>query len=512
MKLVTSRQMRDLDRAATERHGISSLELMERAGLGVAEAVLRISKPAKGPAVVVAGRGNNGGDGLVAARYLIQKGSDVTVILLASPHDLSPDACANWEMLLPLTTHVYTARDISELNSCLPFIERAGCIVDAIFGTGLDREVSGLSLTAISAINMVKIPVVAVDIPSGLSADTGKPFGVAVKATHTATLGLPKRGLFVGDGPNFAGSVSVIDIGIPQDEVARVESTIELIEPQMFVPHLGRHDPSAHKGVFGHVVVYAGSLGHLGAGYLACLAALRAGCGLVTYCLPEKAFVRFDSRYPEIMCDPVPDDGTAKFHPVGLNNALGLIKGKSSVAIGPAIGTEKATCEFVNALVKAIHLPLVIDADGLNCLDLSVVKGRRTATVLTPHPGEMARLSGITTRDVQGDRLGHATHMAVNYGVTVILKGKGTIVASPDGCVYINPTGNAGMATAGMGDALTGIVASFLAEGLDVKTASTAAVYIHGLAGDMAAAELGERALITSDVIRKIGGAMKQIT
>ena len=278
----------------------------------------------------------------------------------------------------------------------------------------------------------------------------------------------------------------------------------------MFVNKFPKRRPNAHKGTFGHVVVFAGSRGHLGAGYLACLAALRAGCGVTTYCIPEKAFVRFDARYPEVMCDPIPDAGTANFHPSGINEAINIARGKSAVAIGPAIGANQNTRGFVNEVVKKIDVPLVIDADGLNVLDLASIR-RRTNIILTPHPGEMARLTDLTTGAVQADRVGMASKLSAASGAAVILKGQGTVVAFPDGSASINPIGNAGMATAGMGDALTGVVASFLAQGMDMRSACIAAVYIHGLAGDMAAAELSERALITSDVIRCLGRAIKEV-
>jgi NAD(P)H-hydrate epimerase len=350
-----------------------------------------------------------------------------------------------------------------------------------------------------------------VDIPSGLAADTGLPLGQAVCATATVTFCLPKRGLFVGEGLKYAGQVDVVDIGIPQEEMEKVKVPLSVIDPQMFVRKLPKRRPNAHKGTFGHVVIFAGSRGHLGAGYLACLAALRAGCGVATYCIPEKAFVRFDARYPEVMCDPIPDAGSASFHPSGLDQALAIARGKSAVAIGPAIGASPATREFVNGLVKRIDVPLVIDADGLNVLDLASIRRRRSFTILTPHPGEMSRLMSATSSAVQADRLGFASKLAQASGAIVILKGQGTVVAAPDGTAFINPTGNAGMATAGMGDALTGMVASFLAQGMDPRDASVAAVYIHGLAGDMAAAEHTERALITSDVIRCLGKAIKEI-
>lgn len=510
MKLVTAKQMRELDRAAIEGRGIPSLTLMERAGEGVAQAIQKRFLPKRGAVVIVAGRGNNGGDGLVAARCLISAGIDVSVILLSSPNELSPDARANWELLAPLTTHLYQATTEGDLNFRLPMLAQAGLIADAILGTGITRNVSGLVARAIEAINSIDVPVVAIDVPSGLSADDGHPLGDAVAADATIALGLPKLGLFVGEGPGYAGRVEVVDIGIPAEETARIETKVELIDPSMFRPHFAPRRSNSHKGDFGHVLVFAGSRGHLGAGYLAALAALRAGSGLATYCLPERAFTRFDARYPEIMCDSIPDDGTACFHPDGLGRALEIARGKDAVALGPAIGTEDFTRAFVKGLIRKLGLPLVIDADGLNALGPGDLRERRAATILTPHPGEMSRLMGAPAREVQADRFGYAARLSSDTGAMVILKGKGTIVASPDGAAAINPTGNAGMATAGMGDALTGIVASFVAQGMDLWTASVAAVYIHGLAGDMAVEQHSERALITSDVIKCLGAAIKQ--
>lgn len=511
MKLVTSKQMRELDRHAVERHGIPSLVLMERAGKSAAEIIVEFVKGKRGQVVVVAGRGNNGGDGLVAARHLINSGIETSVILLARPTDLSPDARANFELLVPLTIHIQTIPDAGSLGSAIMSLGSAACIVDAILGTGFNQEVAGLYRQAIEYINALARPVVSIDVPSGLSADTGMPQGAAIIAKTTITLGLPKIGLFIGRGADFAGHVRVADIGIPEVEIKHIQSVIELIDPTIFADKFGPRDPKAHKGTYGHVVVFAGCLGHLGAGYLACLAALRSGAGLATYCLPQKAFVRFDARYPEIMCDPIPDDAGAFFHPVGIDAALKICEGKSVAAIGPAIGTDKKTREFVNLFVKRAVLPIVIDADGLNVLETISLKDRHKITVLTPHPGEMARLSNTSVKEIESNRMGAAQRFAASSGSIVILKGHNTVVAFPDGATFVNPTGNAGMATAGMGDALTGIVASFIAQHVEIKKACLAAVYIHGLAGDMAALEHGERALITSDVIGKLGSAINSI-
>ena len=511
MKLVTATQMRELDRAAIEKHRIPSLTLMERAGQGVARAVLSLSPGGDGVVVVFCGRGNNGGDGLVAARLLREAGREIFVIVLADRDELSPDARTNWDRLAPLTARIATPRSAADLAALMPCIAGASLAIDAIFGTGLDRPATGVAAAAIEALNSLNVPVVAVDVPSGLSADSGLPIGLAVKADITVTFGFAKQGLVLGEGRSFAGKIEVVDIGIPPEEGNRIATKLELIEPAMFASRFWKRDPASHKGTFGHVAVFAGSRGHLGAGYLSCLAALRAGAGLATYILPERSFAKFDALYPEIMCDAIPDGGKGVFSPEGLDVALSLLAGKSAAAIGPAIGTDDSTRAFLNAFVAQAKLPLVIDADGLNLIDLSILAARRHATVLTPHPGEMGRLLGMPTELVQRDRIGCAARLAEAHGVTVVLKGHDTIVANPDGASAINPTGNAGMATAGMGDALTGVIAAFLAEGMDAKTASCPAAYVHGRAGDMVAAEHGERALIASDVIGKLGDALTEV-
>ncbi len=284
----------------------------------------------------------------------------------------------------------------------------------------------------------------------------------------------------------------------------------QLIEPAMFADLLKPRRAEAHKGAYGHVVLFAGAGGHVGAGYLASAAALRAGCGLCTYCLPAAAFERFDARYPEIMCDSIPDAGRGCFAPEGLAAAKNACEGKQALAIGPAIGTADETRKFVNQLLSEVPLPAVVDADALNVLDVSSLAKRSSPAVLTPHPGEMSRLTGIRTEEVQSARQEVAMKLARRAGAVVVLKGHDTVVASHDGRMAINPTGNPGMASAGMGDALTGILASFIAQGADVWSASICAVYIHGLAGDLAAQELGEASVIATDVIDRIGKAFEK--
>jgi NAD(P)H-hydrate epimerase len=483
---------------------------MERAGVGLANAVMRLFKKERGQITIVCGRGNNGGDGLVAARHLLSAGYDVHVTVLAGIADLSPDARANWEVLAPMTAHLEHLQNETELQLLAQTLARSQCAVDAILGTGLSKSVQGLAGAAINLMNSLKVPVVAADVPSGLSADTGLPQGSAVRAIATVTFGLPKAGLFLGRGPDFSGDLEVVPIGIPEDEIAKIDTKLELIEPEMFANLFIPRRPDSHKGNYGHVAVFAGSRGHLGAGYLVCLAALRSGSGLATYCIPEKAFVRFDSSYSEIMCDVIPDDGLAAFAPGGLDAAIASLKGKTAMAVGPAIGTASETREFVNAFLKKADLPVVIDADALNVLEPESIKSRKFPAILTPHPGELGRLLRKSVDEIQKDRIAAAVELSKLTGGISVLKGRGTVVATPDGRAAINLTGNAGMATAGMGDALAGIIVSFLGQGMEARPAAMAAVHIHGLAGDLAAAEVSQRALVTGDVIRKLGSVFKQ--
>lgn len=511
MKLVTADQMRKLDRTAIDEFGIPSLGLMERAGKALADFICRHFTASRGTIAVLVGRGNNGGDGLVTARLLIERGYEVIIFLTSTAVELSPDSRANWERLALLTPTFIYIKDTTDLKTHSIAIARCACIVDALLGTGLSSEVKSPYRDIIDFINSLKMPVVAADIPSGLSSDTGMPLGGAIRARWTVTFGLPKQGLFTGQGPDYAHDVEIADIGIPAEAIGRVDTKMHLIDPSLFCDQLKPRDAKSHKGDFGHVVVFAGSEGKLGAGYLTGMAALRAGSGLVTYALPDKAFTKFDARYPEIMAVSIPDRGRGHFHPDGVADALNVIKDKTVVALGPAIGTHDDTRAFVMELIRRVRLPLVIDADGLNVLaqNIHALDYRPTTTILTPHPGEMERLTGQGKKIEE--RMPSAVKLATSRRVHVVLKGHQTIVASPDGSAFINPTGNPAMASAGMGDALTGIIAGFVSQEMNPTMAAVAAVYLHGLAGDIAAKQFGERGVVASDVIKCFPEAMRSV-
>jgi NAD(P)H-hydrate epimerase len=502
MKLVTAQQMQALDRASIDTHGIPSLSLMERAGAAVADVAVDYASRRRGSVVVVCGRGNNGGDGLVAARLLIQRGLDVTIFLMARSSELSPDARANWERLVPLTAHVFELSHPDEIQLHHPTLAGASVIIDALLGTGLEREVTGSLAQLIEYLNVLKQPIVSVDMPSGLSADTGRPLGVAIRAAKTVTLGLPKVGLYTGNAADYAGEIIVADIGIPPEEVERLTAQLHVTDHATVRPLLPPRARTSHKGEYGHVAVVAGSGGKLGAGYLACMAAFRVGAGLVTYYLPEKAFEKFDARYPEIMCEALPDRGRGHFHADGLKQLLTGLEKKIVVALGPAMGIHPETKAFVRGLISSSNIPMVIDADGINNLDAAQVTRRAEPTVLTPHPGEFGKLTGIDTDRVQRERLSLARDYAAEHRVILVLKGYHTVVAEPSGTAHINTTGGPAMASAGMGDALTGAIAGLIAQGIDAGAAAVAGAYLHGLAGDEAARDIGDRGIVASDVIR----------
>lgn len=509
MKLVTSKQIQEIDRIAVSGFKIPSLTLMENAGRKASEIIQQRLSP--GDSVLIAvGKGNNGGDGLVIARHLLEKGLKVQLVMTALPEHLSHDARSNWDRLEKLKPGVILIEDESNLAGLDQAIKESSYIIDAIFGTGLNSEVRGRYRKLIDKINAGLRPVISIDIPSGLSADTGEPLGVAIKASLTITFGLPKIGQVLPPGPEYVKELLIADIGFPSELIESYKTGLNIITPELFKGYFADRKTDAHKGDFGHVLVVAGSTGKMGAGWLTSMAALRSGAGLVTYCLPEAAFTRFDTQFAEVMVEPVLDKKKGYFVSDSIEDIKKACLGKNAVAFGPGIGTKKETVKASCLFAAKLNLPLVIDADGLNNLSesLSLIKKRRFPTVMTPHPGEMARLTGMNKNLLPTDRVSIARTFAKEYSAFLVLKGFRTIVAAPDGEIYLNTTGNPGMATAGMGDALTGMITAFLARKVPPLQAVLAAVYIHGLAGDLSAAKKGEIGIITSDLIDKIPEAI----
>lgn len=501
MKLVTAAQMRELDRQAIEEIGMPSLVLMENAGRTTYQVLRQEFPHLNGPVAVVAGRGNNGGDGFVVARYLANDGLPVTVFLFAPRDQVKGDARVNLDILAHLGVEVVEILDEAALATEICRVAHSRLIVDALLGTGLNAEVGGLLRLAIERINSLPTPVLAVDIPSGLGADTGQPLGVAVKAQVTVTYGWPKIGQIVSPGRDYVGRLWQVDLSIPSALAGEV--LVELAEAEELRALLGPRPFGSHKGTFGHLVVVAGSEGKTGAAALAAEGGLRAGAGLVTVGLPASLNDVLEVKLTEAMTLPLPQaSGGRALGVEALSPLLDFLADKTALALGPGLGTLSETQELVRQLVRVIPLPMVIDADGVNALigRPDLVQQAAGPRLLTPHPGELARLLNCTSKQVQAARLDAAREAAARYGAIVVLKGAQTVVADPAGRVSLNPTGNPSLASGGTGDVLTGLIGGFLAQRFSPWAAARLGVFLHGLAADYLAADTG-RGLIAGDLL-----------
>jgi NAD(P)H-hydrate epimerase len=514
MRVLNAAQMREADRRTIEDVGIPSLVLMENAGRQVVAAMEAIHTDlSERQVAVLCGRGNNGGDGFVVARTLVQRGVDVSVFLIGRVSDVRGDARINLEVLGHLGITVVEIADGQAWELHLSEIRDCTLIVDAIFGTGLNAPVSGLIESVIADVNASGIPVVAIDVPSGLSADSCYPIGESIEAGTTVTLAAPKLPLVLPPAEMRAGDIVIADIGIPSEIIDAVDGPrIELLTRASAREHLTPRTPDSHKGDYGHVLVVAGSRGKTGAAHLAGVGALRSGAGLVTIATAASCQDVVAAMAPEYMTVGLRET-EAGLDPEGVDQLLELAR--DVVAIGPGLGQAPGTQEFIKALVDRATMPLVVDADGLNTFhsDPDRLMGREGRDVIiTPHPGEMARLVGMSTDEVQASRLEIARNFAASHHLYVVLKGHRTLIATPDGKLFINPTGNPGMSTGGTGDVLTGMIAAWLAHLLDAEAACKVAVYLHGMAGDLAEADEGEVSMTAGDVAGHIGDAILELT
>lgn len=509
MKVATAEQMREFDRRASEEFGVPSIVLMENAGRSVFEVVRdRLGDLSGKHVTIVVGRGNNGGDGFVVARHLREAGARVSIFLLGKPEDIRGDAKANLDILLESGVEVPSITSSDEITAALA---DSHAVVDALFGTGLRGEVTGLPADVIRGVNAAGKPTVAVDIPSGMDADTGEILGVCVDADCTVTFALPKIGLLTYPGAVHVGELIVADIGIPERLFEEV--TVELVDETMVASKLPARPPDAHKGTFGTVTVIAGSLGLTGAAAMASEAALRSGAGLSTLGCPASLWNVMATKLTEVMTRGLSDGSRGAISSDALYEALELVEKVDAVVLGCGLGTHPDTCEFVHRLVKLVHKPMIIDADGLNALaqDTSTLEGDHGDLVLTPHPGEMSRLLGTSTQAVQSNRVDVVREAASRFHCVVVLKGARTLIADPSGRVCINPTGGPGLATGGTGDVLAGTIGGLLAQGLSPLDAAVCAVFVHGRAGDIAADELGAAGTIAGDVLRALPYALKEL-
>jgi hydroxyethylthiazole kinase-like uncharacterized protein yjeF len=513
MKITTAAEMREIDRATTERFGVPSLALMESAGTAVAQFILENFRSADRIAILC-GKGNNGGDGFVIARKLHRAGRVVDVLLLASTAESKGDAAAMFEQLPVRAIVVQSVQELQAESS--RSLGNCDLLVDALLGTGFKPPVEGLYADAIAAMNRGGKPIVAVDIPSGADSDAMTPQSGAgiVRADAIVTFTAPRPAHVFGELTR--GPVIVAPIGSP-DAAIESKLKLEVTTARDLARFLAPRPMDSNKGMYGHVLIVGGSLGKSGAAAMAGMAALRAGAGLVTVATAKSALPNVAGFAAELMTEPLPETDTGGIGIASMKNGKlqQLASTMTVVAIGPGIGRHPETVEFVQEAVRTLKAPLVIDADGLNAFDgeTELLDGSKRALVLTPHPGEMARLAGISTKAVQADRLNVARSFAREHRLVLVLKGNLTIIALPDGTAWVNPTGNPGMATGGTGDILTGMTAGILGQMPNhAARAAVAAAYLHGLAGNVAAESIGEHSLVATDLLTGLPEAFRRAT
>lgn len=515
MKVVTAAEMQGIDRETIYEIGIPSLVLMERAGLVCVSKIKEIFGRKK--IVVISGSGNNGGDGLVIARNLHNEGWDVRVFLTTKPENLKNDALSQYKLSTRFGVSISPIEEFLTNHSSILSVD--SLIVDAVLGTGLKNEVSGLLSDLFRLINKSKIPVISVDIPSGISSDNGQIMGEAIKANYTITFGLPKRGHLLFPGSEYAGKVFVEDIGFPRELLRSDKLKVNLLEQDYISNIMPERRKYSHKGTYGHALIIAGSRGKTGAAFMTAKACLRVGAGLVTMGIPQSLLDVFQSRVTEEMTLGLPDKGNGTLSSKSLDTILSFLDEKADLlVIGPGIGVSHHTERIIKGLIQDSKKPMIIDADGINSIQgkIEIFRKAQAPIILTPHPGEMSRLLSqkLKREEIKGiekDRINISISFSNDTGTHLVLKGVPTIIASPEGDVFINATGNPGMATAGSGDVLTGMIAGFLSQNKDPLKACVLGVYSHGLAGDIAASEKGQHSLIASDIIEKIPEALSSL-
>ena len=510
MKVVTAQEMRQIDRGAIEQIGIPGAILMEHAGSAVVRTIRQHFPKCRHIAVVV-GKGNNGGDGLVVARQLALTGQPIQIFLVSPPESFTGDALINLQIAQNLNLPITQVLSENALQALKSQIASADLIVDSIFGTGLRGGVHGFIGDVIECINAMGQPVVAIDLPSGLSADTGLAEGACIQATYTVTMGLPKRGNLIHPGATLTGQLEVADIGFPPSVIDAQNIQINWTQPSDAARWLPSRQTYSHKGTYGRVFVVAASTGMTGAAALTSAGALRVGAGLVTLGAPKSLNPILEVKLTEVMTLPLPETVEGALALEAKSHIIDAVeRNKSVLAIGPGLSQHPQTIKLVHSVIHETNTPTVIDADGINALSKSkdMLSSLSPQTVLTPHPGEMARLIGGTVAALERDRIGIAQQFAQVHDVTLVLKGAPTVIAGSNGEVWINSTGNPGMATGGMGDVLTGLIAGLMAQKVSPFDAALLGVYLHGLAGDIVAESIGMHGLMAGDVLNNVPKAI----
>lgn len=508
--LVSGSLMKNIDRKAIEIWGISGLVLMENAGRAVVDCLEEEIGAVKGKKfVVVCGKGNNGGDGFVITRHLLNRGAQVDCILLGKITEIKGDARINADILRHVGVSIRESPQFDELSY---IIRTAPYIIDAIFGTGISAPPEGIFAQTIQLINESGAYVISVDIPSGIDADTGKVLNLAVQAKLTVTMGTPKYGLILYPGKSYAGKLRIADIGIPKALIGDHADTF-LVTKDDIRRNLPPRRPDGHKGTFGTCLVVAGSRGYSGAACLTAMAAVRAGAGLIRLAFPQSLAPVIESRVLEPVKHPLPETLAATLSLEALPQLLDLVAKATSVTIGPGISTHSETKKLLHEILPHIKVPVVVDADGITNLVAGEETIRRCSAplILTPHPGELSRLINIPAPEINANRLAVARTAARQFNCLIVLKGAPTVTATPEGKVFVNPTGNSGLGSGGTGDVLTGLIAGLLAQGATPLNAALTGVFCHGRAADIAVEKLSEYSLTASDLLQFLPYAFREL-
>jgi len=506
MKVVTSQQMREIDRKTIEENNISGRILMENAGIRIFQSLKNIYPDLRLKKIIIfSGSGNNGGDGFVVARHLYDFGVRVKVFLLTPFNKIRGEAEENLNILKKMGVELIETETV-KLEEIQRTIRNSDLIIDAILGTGLQGKVTGLKANIIDSIYMTNKEVVAIDVPSGLNADTGKIEGPCIKATHTITLALPKIGLLIFPGASYAGKVTVEDIGIPSYLLKDKKIKTNMVTKEIVKSLLPFRAIYSHKGSFGKVLILAGSVGMTGAAYLASEAAIRSGTGIVVLGIPRSLNQIMEIKLTEVITLPLAETIQQSLGEDAEETILKLMKKISVLGIGPGISRQSETQRLVRKIINKSNVPLVVDADAIYALseDPVILKNTKVPLVITPHPGEMAQLINKDIDYIINNQIDITREIAQKYGIVVVLKGARTIIANKEGEVYINVGDNSGMATGGSGDVLTGIICSLIAQGADNFSAAIIGVYIHSLAGNLARDIKGERGMIAGDILSQV--------
>lgn len=508
--VLTASQMGKVDRTTIETIKIPGVVLMENAGQGVVREIEHLlGRVSEKHVLIFCGKGNNGGDGYVIARHLFNHGADVTVFLAGKKEAIKGDAKINLTILEKM------GLDVHEISSTekIPQFHQVDLVVDALLGTGVTGPVHGFFGDLIQTMNSYDAPVVSVDLPSGMETNTGAVHGACVSAEVTVTMAHLKTGLLFSPGQDFAGRIVIADIGVPPEVSLKLHENIFLIERSDIISRMPERQLNAHKTTAGKVAVFAGSVGMTGAATLTSISSLQIGAGLTKLGTPESLNAILEGKLTEVMTVPLAETDRQSISLNARDRADDLLNWADILAVGPGLSTHPDTVEFVKWLLNSTSKPIVLDADGLNALagDLSLIENYAGPMVLTPHPGELARLTGLSIAEIENDRFEILRKYAGQLNKVIVLKGGPTVIASPDGKIFINSTGNPGMATGGSGDVLTGIIAGLLAQKLNALDAALVGVFLHGMAGDIASEELSEMGMIAGDINLFLPDAFKQL-